>query len=735
MKNVYGNSNKVTVIVPIYNVAKYLDRCLESVSRQTYSNLEILLMVKESEDNSLDICLSWMKRDDRMILVLRKESDLGNARNTAVRMATGEYICCVDSDDYIDKSYVEKLVYPLMNDASIDMSCCGYDRVFGKGDAAEGWIPSKAGRFECDYKKYIASEIDVYAWLKMFRTEFLRKNGLFSYEHTFEDVSLKIMIACVVRSYWMVSEPLYHYTYDNSNSIMHGNRGDIWNNLLESFKYGYDFSKNYPEAMEGHAYTRKYFIWLMKLWLETDSPDKGILEKIAETTEYMFPEILKEDNAKGRDKKFTDRIVLFGAGDDGRDFLIRRNQGNIDAVIDNNPSIQGKKFENVPVISVAEYKERYYNDQVVIASSRYFYDMAEQLRCASCNNYVDVYDYEIELLKSQITPGKKNIYLMVTPEHRNVGDYAIKYAQLRFLRKHFPDFNIIEVTEYVLEQCRLQLRSLIKKDDTLVISGGGFLGSLWIYTGEGPVRAILEDYKENKIIIFPQSIFFDDNDYGTYEINISKNVYGACKNLSVIFREEISAQRGKAIWGNKIKQYLIPDIALSLNDDGIVSERINERHELKKAGFCVRSDKEGFFNSNQTIQNIKKFFVARGISISDFSMQEEQFIYPKDDYISHIKDKLDVISSLDLVITDALHCVIFCALVHTRCIALPSISGKIEGTCRWLRGLGYIHYVKAPELIDEKLMEELFGEVHRKSFYYTEYEEKVVKIMKDLTGD
>lgn len=96
-----GMSKTVTVVIPIYNVEKYLNRCIESVVGQTYENLEIILVDDESPDNCPQICEDWKNRDNRIKVVHKKNAGLGYARNTGIDCATGEYICFVDSDDYV----------------------------------------------------------------------------------------------------------------------------------------------------------------------------------------------------------------------------------------------------------------------------------------------------------------------------------------------------------------------------------------------------------------------------------------------------------------------------------------------------------------------------------------------------------------------------------------------------------------------------------------------------------
>ncbi len=115
----------ISVIVPIYNVEDYLNECVESIVAQTYTNLEILLINDGSTDRCEDICLAWRKKDDRIIYVSKKNETLGPTRNLGIQMAKGKYIAFVDSDDWIDRTFIEKL-YSCVIEEDRDFARCDY---------------------------------------------------------------------------------------------------------------------------------------------------------------------------------------------------------------------------------------------------------------------------------------------------------------------------------------------------------------------------------------------------------------------------------------------------------------------------------------------------------------------------------------------------------------------------------------------------------------------------------
>ena len=123
----------ISVILPIYNVAQFLPRCIESVCRQTYDNLEIILVDDGSPDECGDICEKYAEKDNRIVVVHKQNGGLSDARNKGAEIANGEYITFIDSDDYVTDTYVEYL-YSLIEKYGTRMSLCTHTVVFEKGN-------------------------------------------------------------------------------------------------------------------------------------------------------------------------------------------------------------------------------------------------------------------------------------------------------------------------------------------------------------------------------------------------------------------------------------------------------------------------------------------------------------------------------------------------------------------------------------------------------------------------
>lgn len=132
-----NTNDLISVIIPVYNVEKYLSQCINSILNQTIKNLEIILVDDGSLDDSGNICDEFSKKDNRIVVIHKENNGLSSARNAGLEIAKGNYVCFVDSDDWLDENMYETLL-KLIKDTNSDISCC---RFFKTADSEEK-IPS-----------------------------------------------------------------------------------------------------------------------------------------------------------------------------------------------------------------------------------------------------------------------------------------------------------------------------------------------------------------------------------------------------------------------------------------------------------------------------------------------------------------------------------------------------------------------------------------------------------------
>ncbi len=126
---IYDKDELISVIIPVYNVEKYINKCVDSVISQTYKNIEIILVDDGSTDNSSIICDEYKEIDDRIIVVHKKNGGLSDARNVGIENSKGQYICFIDSDDYIASNFIYEL-YQTLKITNSDISICKYIEVY-----------------------------------------------------------------------------------------------------------------------------------------------------------------------------------------------------------------------------------------------------------------------------------------------------------------------------------------------------------------------------------------------------------------------------------------------------------------------------------------------------------------------------------------------------------------------------------------------------------------------------
>ena len=179
---------KVSVIMPVYNVAKYLPMCLESIVSQTLTDIEILCVNDGSTDNSLDVLQQFEEKDKRIIIIDKKNEGSGIARNTALERAQGEYVYFVDSDDWLDNNDVLKKITERADSENLDILIFGGLSCYennGKIKKSKGGYSLK--NLPNKYKNRVFSSKDIRkdifkfpstVWTKLYRREFLIKNNI-----------------------------------------------------------------------------------------------------------------------------------------------------------------------------------------------------------------------------------------------------------------------------------------------------------------------------------------------------------------------------------------------------------------------------------------------------------------------------------------------------------------------------------------------------------------------------
>lgn len=241
----------ISVVLPVYNVAAYLERCIESVVNQTYQNLEIFLIDDGSTDESQEICRKWAGKDHRIRHIRKENQGLGMARNTGMEYAAGKYICFFDSDDYVALDTLEQCC-ALAQREQADVVCFGFHRVSKTGQILQTRTPclehltyqGEAVREEFlpeliapDTAEGKDSGLWMSAWTALYRLELLQTSG---WQFASERVVLSEDLYSLLRLYGFVQKvavlpkALYYYC-ENETSLSRTFRPDRYARIKDCY--------------------------------------------------------------------------------------------------------------------------------------------------------------------------------------------------------------------------------------------------------------------------------------------------------------------------------------------------------------------------------------------------------------------------------------------------------------------------------------------------------------------
>lgn len=248
---------KISIIVPVYNVSQYIHKCIDSIINQTYSNLEIILIDDGSTDNCGVICDEYAKKDDRIKVIHKKNEGVSAARNSGIDVATGEYLGFVDSDDWIDEN-MYKLLYTNLKKEDADISCCNrylvYSnnmKIYGKQNFYEVMNSERAMELLCTIG-YIGFSV----YTKLFKKE-LFKNVRFPIGKINEETFISYKVFSKANKIVYDATPIYYYRQRKGSLT---NREKINLDAIEASKELMNFiEKNYPNitsaAAENYIYS------------------------------------------------------------------------------------------------------------------------------------------------------------------------------------------------------------------------------------------------------------------------------------------------------------------------------------------------------------------------------------------------------------------------------------------------------------------------------------------------
>lgn len=268
--------DKISIVVAVYNAEKYLKKCIDSLLEQTYKNTEIILVNDCSKDSSLSICNEYSSKYINVVTI-NNEKNLGVSatRNRGIDVSTGEYICFVDSDDYVEPNYLEELINSLVyNNTLLSICGCEYHNLIDgtnhfflwkKDNSAE--IVSMAKGFELTNALYLNA-----LWNKLFITRLIKDNNLVFDESLSMGEDAKFTLEYIkynnITKVVVLSKPLYHYIRRSDTSLMSNYHKQITGKYLDNLNLLYEIVKPlnsnakelYDDAIDALKNNMKYSV-------------------------------------------------------------------------------------------------------------------------------------------------------------------------------------------------------------------------------------------------------------------------------------------------------------------------------------------------------------------------------------------------------------------------------------------------------------------------------------------
>lgn len=280
-------SSVISVIVPIYNVEKYLNRCVESIVNQTYKDLEIILVDDGSPDNCPQICDSWAEKDNRIKVVHKENGGLSDARNAGMRNATGEVVSFIDSDDWIESNMFEKMLSQMEQDNS-DIVSCGVKWVEENGKILKNDTVDQHETLDTHSamsELINDGKLKQHVWNKIYKTELI-KDILFEKGKYHEDVFWSYQIIGKAECVSVVTDSFYYYV-QRTNSIMGEGFSEKRLDALDANYLRCEYmKKNFPDLFDNALYV---YIgschYQLQCAVRTNQPD-SVIQNILDRLDY-----------------------------------------------------------------------------------------------------------------------------------------------------------------------------------------------------------------------------------------------------------------------------------------------------------------------------------------------------------------------------------------------------------------------------------------------------------------
>lgn len=268
----------ISIIIPVYKVENYLDRCLKSVVNQTYRNLEIILVDDGSPDRCPEMCDSWAEKDNRIKVIHKHNGGLSDARNTGIEIASGDLITFVDSDDWIEIDMYKHMIERMMEDRS-EICICGINIIENGVIVKHSSICQlNESNAELGLELLFNGTISVAVWNKIYKRELFDKIR-FPKGKIYEDEFTTPYILQSVKKITYTCVPYYNY-FVCQGSILRTSFSDKRLDKIEAVKKQFNYFKNRSVVLKKYLAQKLYYVVFDVYYESLSTCDTTIQKKL-----------------------------------------------------------------------------------------------------------------------------------------------------------------------------------------------------------------------------------------------------------------------------------------------------------------------------------------------------------------------------------------------------------------------------------------------------------------------
>lgn len=653
-------NNTVSVIITIYNDEKLIRRSVDSIITQSYGNLEIILVEDGTSDNSKDICDEYVRRDSRIrVLQGKLKGSTSEAKNLGLEIMTGDYVYFLDGVDYVENNLIELALLNAL-DSSADLVVFNYNKIDEHDNLLSPirFSPAIYELNDSSRMKNIINNIRQYsssAWQvgnRLFKSEIIRRNNIFFWDNnliTTVDLGFSINYTLYLSKISYIADVLYYYQV-RKDSVRAQPQNEP--RILEALELCKLMEDKIVSSFKKTKDIKKYQLLSFAL----------LNEQLAKLHSFNYKEVLSSiDDISSKEDMgfFYSRIRRMIK----KPLLLIKHYGLIKgkALLLQCVFISSRKMKRLGIF--------------VIHMMNKFKKISQTFSYNKGNMF-----------------SKNRIFLIGCEDFWNLGDHHIGISEIEYLEETFPEYAIVEITASNYFAVNRILPLIIRRKNLICLHGGGNMGNFYMLA-EYIRRDIMKKFRKNEKVIFPQTIHYDDSKEGKAELKEDQDCIKRTNNLTLCVREQYSYELAKEYFDCHV--ILTPDIVLLSNySDKFIFDREGAIILLRNDLESVMSDKD-----RQSIEKVLQQYTSE-IRINDTQLIIDINVYDRrvvmDEFIIKI-------AKAEIVVTDRLHGMVFCAITKTPCVVLPNYNHKIEGVYDWVSDLEYIIMIKDMTELEEAI--------------------------------